>query len=213
MLSLSENPSILTPEVKSLTELSGTWWIAYTRPRFEKAFARDLCSLGIGYFLPMYEKTIFSGRRNRHLMSPLFTSYVFFCGTEQDRYTAMKTNRLCYTMDVVDQKQLIEELAGIESALLSKAVIDCYPGLPVGKRCRIISGPMMNTEGVIIERKCAMARMVIEVTILSQGALVEIDADLLEPLEGPPFCERAPILRKDCKMGTQNIAKWDPNKL
>jgi transcription antitermination factor NusG len=183
MLSLSENPSILTPEVESLTELRGTWWIAYTRPRFEKAFARDMCSLGIGYFLPMYEKTIFSGGRYRRLMSPLCPSYVFFCGTEQDRYMAMRTNRLCHTVDVADQGQLIEELTDIESALLSKAVIDGYPGLPVGSRCRIISGPMRSIEGVVIERKCARARMVIEVTILTQGALVEIDADILEPLE------------------------------
>jgi hypothetical protein len=182
MLSLSENPSILTPKVKSLTELTGTWWIAYTRPRFEKAFARDLCGLGIGYFLPMYEKTIFSGGRDRHLFSPLFTSYVFFCGTEQDRHAAMRTNRLCYTMDVVDQKQLIEELASIEAALLSKAVVDAYPGLPIGSRCRIVSGPMENIEGVVVEKKHTRARVVIEVTILTQGALVEIDADLLEPL-------------------------------
>lgn len=183
MLSLSENPSILSPDVESLAELHGTWWIAYTRPRCEKAFAHDLSSLGIGYFLPMYEKTIFSGRRNRHLMSPLFSSYVFFCGSEQDRYAAMRTNRLCYTMDVVDQERLVEELAGIKSALLSKAVIDRYPCLPNGRRCRVISGPMKNVEGIVVERKCARARMVIEVTILAQGALVEIDADLLEPLE------------------------------
>ncbi|MHC4322742.1 MAG: transcription termination/antitermination NusG family protein [Planctomycetota bacterium] len=183
MLSLSENPSILSPEVNSLTELCGTWWIAYTRPRFEKAFAWDLCSHGIGYFLPMYEKTIFSGGRNRHLMLPLFKSYVFFCGTEQDRYMAMRTNRLCHTLGVVDQEQLIEELSSIEAALLSKAVVNAYPNLPVGRRCRIISGPMRNTEGVVIERICAKARMVIEVTILAQGALVEIDADILEPLE------------------------------
>jgi transcription antitermination factor NusG len=183
MLSLSENPLILTPEVESLIELHGTWWIAYTRPRFEKAFAHDLCSLGIGYFLPMFEKTIFSGRRKRRLMSPLFPSYVFFCGTEQDRYMAMRTNRLCYTMDVGDQEKLIEELAGIESALLSKAVVDRYPGLPAGSRCRVISGPMKNIEGIVVERRCARARIVIEVTILTQGALVEIDAELLEPLE------------------------------
>lgn len=183
MLSLSENPLILSPDVGSLTELHGTWWIAYTRPRFEKAFAHDLHGLGIGYFLPMYEKTIFSGRRNRRLMSPLFASYVFFCGSEQDRYMAMRTNRLCYTMDVMDQEKLVEELAGIESALLSKAVIDRYPGLPAGSRCRIVSGPMRNIEGIVVERKCARARMVIEVTILAQGALVEIDAELLEPLE------------------------------
>ncbi len=183
MLRLSENPSVLSPEVGSLTELRGTWWLAYTRPRFEKAFAWDLYNRGIGYFLPMYEKTIFSGGRNRHLMVPLFTSYVFFCGTEQDRYAAIKTNRLCHTVDIVDQERLIEELADIEAALLGRAVIGAYPGLAVGRRCRVSAGPMKGVEGVVVERNCPRARMVIEVTILTQGALVEIDADLLEPLE------------------------------
>jgi hypothetical protein len=42
---------------------------------------------------------------------------------------------------------------------------------------------MRNIEGIVVERNCARARMVIEVTILTQGALVEIDADLLDPLE------------------------------
>lgn len=183
MLKLSENPAILTPEVDSLTELSGTWWAAYTKPRFEKAFAWDLFSHGIGYFLPMREKIIFSGARKRRLMVPLFTSYVFFCGTEADRYTALTTNRLSQTIDVVDQDGLVEELVSIEKALLSKAIIDQYPRLPIGSRCRIVSGPMMGIEGVIIERKDAKARMVLEVTILGQGVVVEIDADLLEPID------------------------------
>ena len=33
MLKLSENPAILTPEVHSLAELSGTWWVAHTKAR------------------------------------------------------------------------------------------------------------------------------------------------------------------------------------
>ncbi len=41
----------------------------------------------------------------------------------------------------------------------------------------------MGTEGVFIERKDAKARMVLEITILGQGALIEIDSDLLEPLD------------------------------
>ena len=181
MLRLSENPAILTPQVESLTELAGTWWAAYTKPRFEKALAWDLYGHGIGYFLPMREKVIFSGGRKRRLMVPLFTSYVFFCGTEQDRYIALTTNRVCQTIEVADQDALIEELASIEKALLSKAVIDNYPRLPLGGRCRIISGPMMGIEGTVIARADAKARMVLEVTILGQGAVVEIDADLLEP--------------------------------
>jgi len=138
---------------------------------------------GIGYFLPMREKIIFSGGRKRCIMAPLFTSYVFFCGTEDDRYTALTTNRVCQTIEVADQDGLIEELVGIEKALLSKAVIDNYPRLPVGSHCRIISGPMMGIEGVVIKRKDTKARMVIEVTILGQGAVVEIDSDLLEPTQ------------------------------
>jgi transcriptional antiterminator RfaH len=182
MLRLSDNPAILTPEVNSLTDLSGTWWAAYTKPRFEKAFAWDMLSHGIGYFLPMREKIIFSGGRKRHVMMPLFASYVFFCGTEQDRYTALTTNRVCRTIEVADQDGLIAELAGIERALMSKAVIDNYPRLAVGSRCRIISGPMVGIEGTVIKRKDPKARMVLEITILGQGAVVEIDADFLEPI-------------------------------
>ncbi len=183
MLKLSDNPTILPPDVASLTDLKGTWWLAYTKPRFEKAFARDLLRRGIGYFLPMREKKIFSGGRKRRVMLPLFTSYVFFCGLDHDRYTAMTTNRLCYTVEVEDQDHLIDELVKIEKALSSKTIVDTYPRLPIGSRCRISSGPMINTEGIIIERNCAKARMVIEVTILAQGVVLEIDADLLEPIE------------------------------
>ena len=182
MLRLSENPAILTPDVQSLAELTGTWWAAYTKPRFEKAFAWDMLSHGIGYFLPMREKIIFSGGRKRHIMLPLFKSYVFFCGTEQDRYTALTTNRVCQTIEVADQDGLIVELLSIEKALVSKAVIDNYPRLPIGSHCKIISGPMMGIEGVVINRKDTKARMVIEVNILGQGAVVEIDSDLLEPI-------------------------------
>jgi transcription antitermination factor NusG len=180
MLKLCENPAILTPHIESLVELTGTWWLAYTKPRFEKTFAWDMFNHGIGYFLPMREKIIFSGGRKRRIILPLFTSYVFFCGTENDRYTALATNRLCHTIEVVDQERLIKELIRIEKAIFNKLVIDSYPQLPVGTRCRIISGPMLGSEGVIIERVDAKARMILEVTVLGQGVLVEIDADLLE---------------------------------
>jgi transcription antitermination factor NusG len=182
MLKLSENPSIVTPYANSLMDLRGTWWVAYTKARFEKVFAWDMFNRGIGYFLPMREKIVFSGGRKRCIMSPLFPSYVFFCGTEKDRYTAMTTNRLCHIIEVVDQTNLIRELSSVEKALLNKSVVDSYPHLAIGKTCRIISGPMMGTEGVIIKKDNLKARIVIEVTILGQGVVVEVDSDLLEPV-------------------------------
>ncbi len=178
---MCENPAVLTPQVKSLTELSGTWWVAYTKSRFEKAFAWDMSNQGIGYFLPMREKTIFSGGRKRRVMIPLFSSYVFVCGNEHDRYSALATNRLCYMVDVNDQEQFVQELSRIEKVILSRAVIDNYPSLPEGALCRVISGPMEGIEGVVLKRKGAKAQMVLEVTILGQSAVVEVDADLLLP--------------------------------
>jgi len=182
MMKLSDNPAILTPEVQSLTELSGTWWVAHTKARFEKAFAWELHRRDIGYFLPMTERIRVYGGKKQPVMLPLFASYVFFCGKEKDRYTAVTTNRLCQTIEIVNQDGFIEELASIEKAVLNKVIVDHYPHLPVGRRCRIISGPMLGTEGVVTERKDAKARMVLEVTILGQGAVVEIDSDLLEPM-------------------------------
>jgi len=183
MLRVSENPPIVSPEAESLSEMVGTWWLAHTKARFEKVFAWDMLSHGIGYFLPMREKVTFSGGRKRRVMMPLFPSYVFFCGDEEDRYAAMTTNRLCQAIEVVDRDGFVEELAGIEGALISKAVVDHYPQLPVGARGRIISGPMMGIEGTIVEKRSAKARMVLEVTILGQGAVVEVDADLLEAIK------------------------------
>lgn len=182
MLKLSENPPILIPGVNSLTEFSGKWWVAHTRSRFEKVFAWDMLKQGIGYFLPMREKMIFRDKRKRRVLLPLFPSYVFFCGTETDRYTAMTTNRLCQTIEVRNQEDLISELSAIEKALFNKTLLDLYPHLPVGKRYEVTAGPMKGTEGVVIERKVPKARMVLAITILGQGAIVEIDTDLLEPI-------------------------------
>jgi len=183
MLKLSENPTTLPPEVQSVTDLDGTWWVAHTKARCEKAFARDMLSHAVSYFLPMREKTIFSGGRRRRVMLPLFSSYVFICGTENDRYRAMTTNRLYRIIEVADQERLVNDLAGIEKALKSKTIVDHYPRLPAGARCRVVSGPLAGTDGIVIERNIRKARVVIDVTILAQGIVLEIDPGLLEPIE------------------------------
>ena len=81
-------------------------------------------------------------------------SYVFFCGSNEDRYTALTTNRLLQVIDVADQLGLISQLMTIENGLSCKAGFDPYPYRPVGTRTRIISGPMMGTEGVVKGRQC-----------------------------------------------------------
>jgi len=165
VLKLADNPPVLTPGVDALSELEGRWWVAHTKARNEKALAWDLLRHGIGYFLPMRCRVFFSGGRKRRGMAPLFTSYVFFCGDLEDRYTAMTT-----------------KLTAIESALAGDAELEPYPGPAIGRRCRIVGGPFDGLEGVVVER-ARRARLVLQVGLLGQGAAMEIEADLLEPID------------------------------
>ncbi len=182
MLKLSENPPMVPPSVRTVSDLQGRWWVAHTYPRAEKVFAFGMLSRGIGYFLPLIERIRVWGGRKRQVLTPLFPSYVFFCGTDQDRYEAMTTNRVVQAIEVFDQAALLAELGFIEQALAGKAVLDPYPFAAVGRRCRVTAGPLEGMEGVVVQRD-KVARLVLEVSILGQGASVEIDADLLEAVD------------------------------
>jgi len=182
MLKAADNPPIVSPLVSRLADLDGRWWVAHTRPRCEKAFAWDLIRRSIGYFLPLARRVRMSGGRKRRVLMPLFPSYVFFCGREEDRYAAMTTNRVCQTIEVADQSRLAEELTAIETALAGQADLDLYPFAAAGQRCRVTAGPFQGVEGVVVQRS-RQARLVLQVTILGQGACLEIDADVLEPVD------------------------------
>jgi len=182
MLKLADNPPLLSPSVESVADLPGRWWVAHTRARQEKALAWDLLGRGIGYFLPMSECVTYSGGRKRRVMRPLFTSYLFLCGQDSDRYAAMTTNRVFQMINVVDQANLVAELAALERALAGDAELAMCLLPEVGRRCRVTSGPFKDTEGVVIEHG-KRARLVLSVSILGQGAAMEIDASLLQPID------------------------------
>ncbi len=175
----SDNPSMLSPGAETVRDFSGTWWVAHTKSRFEKAFARDLQNRGVDYFLPMAWKTSISSGKKRRFLCPLFPSYVFFCGDEDAKYTAITTSRLCQVIQVVSQERLVDQLAGIELVLHAKVELDSFPYAAIGCRCRIVSGAMKGIEGIVVQRN-KKAKLVLEVSMLGQGVLVEIDACLLE---------------------------------
>ena len=181
MLKLDDNPAALFPD-DVLDAVSGNWWVAHTKARMEKAFAWDLFRKQIPYFLPMIERVRISGGKKRRTKLPVFTSYVFFRGDSQQRVAALATNRLCQVVPVPDQAQLTRELRNIRRVIDEKQTIDFFPVAAVGRRCRITSGPLEGMEGTVIRRD-GVTRMVLQVSILGQGAAVEIEPDLLEEVD------------------------------
>ena len=182
MLRVADNPPTVYPPGAALDGLSGRWWVAHTRSRFEKAFAGQLAGLEISYFLPMREVVRVSGGRKRRLLAPLFPGYVFFCGPEEDRYRALATHRLCQALPVPEQDRLVENLLHVQKALEGKAPLEPYPFAAVGRRCRVTAGPFRGIEGVVVRRD-RLHRLVLEVKMLGQGAWFEVEGDLLEPAD------------------------------
>jgi transcription termination/antitermination protein NusG len=113
---------------------------------------------------------------------PLFPGYVFLQGGLEDAYAAIATKRVCQLINVPDQGQFIDEMAQIRAALEVNGKLELYPFAVVGRRCRVVRGPFMGIEGMITDR-LGPQRLVLQIGILGQGAALEIDIDLLEPLD------------------------------
>lgn len=170
------------PAEKSILDFSGTWWVAHTKARNEKALAWQLVNKDVAYFLPMHWKITKSRGRTLKSLLPLFPSYVFFCGQENDRLEVLKTNRVAAIISVQNQRQLVGELEPIEKLLrLGKSVIP-HEYIQVGQKCRVTAGPLTGTEGIVVQTP-KETRLVLQVNMLGQAASVEIDYAMVEKLD------------------------------
>ncbi len=117
LLKESENPPLIWPEVQSISDFTGLWWVAHTKSRNEKALAQDLVAKNISYFLPMTWKVQRRSHRTLRSLLPLFSGYLFFCGREAERLELLRTNRVANVIEVKDQEKLLDELVQFERAL------------------------------------------------------------------------------------------------
>jgi len=160
----------------------GWWWLVHTKPRNEKALSVDLGKLGIRHFLPLARvRRRYSGR-TIELQLPLFPSYLFICGDEEARYITLCTHRAAQVINVVDQEQIRGELHHVYRLTVSTEPVDLYPALKRGRRCRVVGGPLVGLEGVVLRRR-DVCRVYVGVEVLGQSAEVEIDPSLLEVIE------------------------------
>ena len=184
MLKESENPPVIWPEAQSISDFTGLWWVAHTKSRNEKALAQDLVAKNISYFLPMTWKVQRRSHRTFRSLLPLFSGYLFFCGQEKERIELLRTNRVANVIEVKDQEKLLDELVQFERALRAGAPLTPYKYIKAGQRCRVIAGPLLGLEGIVIQIK-NVARLLLQIDMLGQAASVEINIDLIEPIDEP----------------------------
>ncbi|WP_425617571.1 transcription termination/antitermination protein NusG [Anatilimnocola sp. NA78] len=157
------------------------WWAVYTKPRQEKSLARDLVQKDIPFFLPLISRfTLVNGRKKQSYL-PLFGSYLFLFGTEEERGSAFATDRIVQTLDVDARQEMTADLLNIHRLIEEGAPLAVESRLAPGQRVRVKNGALMGVEGEIVSRR-GEDRLVIAVRFLQQGVSVVIQDYQVEPI-------------------------------
>jgi transcription antitermination factor NusG len=160
---------------------SRRWLTVYTKSRQEKSLARELVKNEIPFYLPMAPFERLSRGRRLKTYSPLFSGYVFFYGTEEERIKMLGTNRVSRLLPVADEAQLYRDLLNISALVESGAPLTVEQRLEKGRRVRVKYGSLMGLEGTIIQRR-GVDRFLVEVNYIQQGVSIQLDHFMVEPI-------------------------------
>jgi len=157
------------------------WVAVYTVARHEKVIAQQFEERNIETFLPLYRSVHRWKDRKKEVELALFPSYVFV------RISALRKLHVLQVPGVVNIVTFNGELAvlpeqeinALRNGLDNQLCAEPWPYLRVGKRVRVIRGPMAGAKG-ILSRKKDRYRVVISVDVLMRSIAVEVDVTDLE---------------------------------
>ena len=160
------------------------WFAVFTSPRHEKRVAQHFTARSIEFYLPLYHPTHqWKHRGNIQLDLPLFPSYLFVRIAPRER---MRVLPVPGVLNIVGTNQELSSVPDeyIDSirAGLDLCKIEPHPYLTVGERVRIIKGPLIGMEGILLRKKNEF-RVVITLEMICQSVVLEIDTADLETVE------------------------------
>jgi transcription antitermination factor NusG len=161
------------------------WYALYTRHQHEKTVAHVLTNKGFETLLPLYAVARRWKDRTKLLSAPLFPCYVFLNGGLERRLDIMTTPGIHALVSNAGQPAAIPavEIDAIRRAVESGSRVEPHPLLKCGDWVRVKCGPLAGIEGILVRKK-NLYRLVLSVEMLGKAAAVEIDAFLVERLNG-----------------------------
>jgi transcription antitermination factor NusG len=192
--SLPSSP--LVAEVEAVIDQQHRWCALLVRARHEKTTQSALTARGLETFLPLYSNRHTYGNRTREFRVPLFPGYVFCrfmlepeAGRMPEASSANDARTLSEGWSVTKESPLRgagtgrapmpvdeRELAAIRVALSSPFTITPHHYVRVGRRGRVLSGPLAGIEGIVIEVKGGL-RLILSITSLERSIAVDLDYD------------------------------------
>ncbi len=177
---LGQEPDLYPEDLLSSPEVivpDASWFAIYTLSRREKELMRRLRAQKIAHYGPMIPNRTRSPQgRIRTSYVPLFSGYVFVCGTEEDRYNTVATGCISKCIVVSEPELLVRDLQKIRLLKEHGSDLQAEVRPVVGQRARIVRGPLKERELVgTISKVKSQHRLTIVVNFLQQGASITVD--------------------------------------
>lgn len=180
--------SVVPPAAESPAEyLMTRWYAAYTCARHEKRVAEQLQQREVEYFLPLYESLRRWADRRKLVQLPLFPGYVFVRIALKDRLQVLEIPSVTYLVGFNGHPVPLPdvEVEAIRTCAALRNGVEPHPYLRVGKRARIIRGPLRGLEGILLRRR-GRCRFVISLELIMRSVAVEVEEADLSPLSVSP---------------------------
>ena len=160
---------------------SPAWYAAYTCARHEKRIAQQLEERGIEHFLPLYRSVRRWKDRKKELELVLFPSYVFIRIDLTTRLQVLQLPGVVRFVAFNGQPAVLPgtDIEALRHGLSHNVVAEHHPFLNVGRRVKVVYGPLSGAEGILVRRKNE-SRLVISIEAIMRSVAVEVDeADVL----------------------------------
>jgi transcription antitermination factor NusG len=159
------------------------WHAVYTNTRHEKVVARQLEERGIETFLPVYRSCHRWKDRRKLVELALFPSYVFVRISVQEKLRVLQVSGVVHLVSFNGQLAELpeQEINALRNGLKNDVYGEPHPYLRIGKKVRVIQGPMAGTEGILIRKKDKY-RVVLSIDVLMRSVAVELDGSDLQAI-------------------------------
>lgn len=160
------------------------WYAIYTRTNHEKRVASELRSRDVEHFLPLYSSVRRWKDRRVRLALPLFPSYIFVQLLLRDRLRVLQIPSVVRLVGFGGSPAALpdEQVEILRYGLAEHLHAEPHPFLTVGRRVRIIRGPIAGFEG-ILRRKKNSFRFVVSIELIQRAFAVEVDASDVQPVQ------------------------------
>lgn len=156
------------------------WYALWTHSHCEQLVRDQLAVKGFEVFLPKIQTWSRRAGVKHRILTPMFPGYLFVREALSDtRYAELLGARGLVCVLGNGESGLAEvpdqEIDAIRAVVQSNLPAVPHPYLRAGQRVRIISGPLADVEGILVDRHASKGLLVLSVHLFQRSVAVEVD--------------------------------------